>query len=153
MLFIISEMDDRKRCSSNVLIYNIPESAASSIQQKIDDDINRVMDILSPLGSFPKPKKVIRIGSYKPDSIRPLKIVCNNEDVAKEILRSNKNNSNRNNHFRPDLTRVQRDFNKSVLNDFRDRLSKGESDLTVKYKNNLAYITSKSTSRNNLPKN
>ncbi|KAJ3655632.1 hypothetical protein Zmor_014753 [Zophobas morio] len=149
---IAAEIEDRKLRSSNVLLSNVPESTASSVAQKIEDDLQQISTILSPLGSFPNPKKVVRIGSFRPNSARPLKIVCESEIDAKNILRSNKANSNRNNHFRPDLTRFQRDFNNNVRDEFKKRLSNGEADIDLQYKNNQAFIVKKGTSRTTFPK-
>ncbi|KAJ3647224.1 hypothetical protein Zmor_024754 [Zophobas morio] len=136
---IISELEERNLRNSNVLVFSIPESKASELVNKIHDDIPKVTSILVPLGSFPESKKVSRIGLAKPSAVRPLKIVFENKDIVKDILRSNKNNSNRNYHFRPDLTKRQRDFNNEVRKEFKDRVAKGETDIMSRYKNNQKY--------------
>ena len=140
---VVLEIEERKLRSANVLLFNIAESTASSIAQKIEDDLKQVASILAPLGSFPKPNKVIRLGNSKPNVVRPLKIIYDNEASVKDVLRSNKINPNRKYHFRPDLTKLQRDYNNKVRDEFHDRLSKGESDVALKYKDNLLHITKK----------
>ncbi|KAJ3659878.1 hypothetical protein Zmor_011541 [Zophobas morio] len=96
---IVAEIEERKRRSSNVLLFNLPESSSTSIAQMVADDLQQVMSILSPLGFFSHPQKVIRIGPPKSNTVRPLRIVCENENMAKDILRSNKNNPNVINSF------------------------------------------------------
>ena len=101
------------------------------------------MSILNPIGSFPQPKKIFRFGAYKPNHTRPLKIVYESGEEAKSVLRSNKSNTNKLLLFRSDLTILQRNSNTAVLKKFKDRKSRGESDIFLSYKNNLAQITHK----------
>jgi len=103
--------------------------------------LKKVEDILLPLGTFPNPKKIIRVGLPRDNYDRPLKIVYENEKDANEVLRSNKNNNNRLHHFRPDLTNKQREHIKNVKIELKDRTSQGELNLTLRYKNNTPYIT------------
>lgn len=137
---VITEIEERKKRSSNVVLYNIPESTATNISQKVNDDLNHVMEILSSFGTFEQPKKVIRIGGARPNYVRPIKIIYKCEDDAKKVLRTNKENKNRNHHFKPDLTTIQRDYNKAILEEFKAKTSDPNHGLTLKYKNNTPYI-------------
>ncbi|KAJ3643417.1 hypothetical protein Zmor_026129 [Zophobas morio] len=124
---------------------------ARSVEERVGDDLNQVMTILNPLGSFPQPKKVFRLGSSKPNVVRPLKIVYDNKDEAMSILTSNKSNTNRKFHFRADLTKLQRETNAAVIQEFNDRKSRGENEIVLTYRDNLAQIMHKTTNRR--PKN
>ena len=64
---IVSEITERNERSKNVLLFNVPESKALLIEDKVKDDLNQVMSILNPIGSFPQPKKIFRLGAYKPN--------------------------------------------------------------------------------------
>ncbi|KAJ3666154.1 hypothetical protein Zmor_001608 [Zophobas morio] len=137
---IVAEIEERKLRSSNVMLFNICESTASELATKIQTDLDQVTSIL---GTFPPPKKVVRIGTPKPNITRPLKIRFDNKVIVKEVLRTNRNNDNRQFHFHPDLTNMQREINNTVRKEYKDRLARGESDITFKYKNNQPYITKK----------
>ena len=147
----MSEINERTERSKSVLLFNIPESMARSVEDRVGDDLNQVMAILNPLGSSSQPKKVFRLGSSKPNVVRPLKIVYNNKDEAMSILRSNKSNTNRKFHFRADLTKLQRETNAAVIQEFNDRKSRGENEIVLTYRDNLAQIMHKTTNRR--PKN
>ncbi|KAJ3639666.1 hypothetical protein Zmor_003010 [Zophobas morio] len=137
---VVSEIEERKQRSCNVMLFNIPESTAAELAGRVAEDLQKVMSILTPLGTFPQPNKMIRLGSKKPNVKRPLKIIYDSETAAREILRSNKSNPNREYHFRPDLTVLQRDYNNRVRKEYLDRTANGESDIVLKYKNNCPFI-------------
>mgnify|MGYP005986221413 FL=1 len=63
-----------------ILLFNVPESNASSIAQKIEDDLNIVKSLLPSSESFTHPKNIIRIDSRKPNINRHLKTVCESEE-------------------------------------------------------------------------
>ncbi|KAJ3647113.1 hypothetical protein Zmor_024650 [Zophobas morio] len=54
---MLEEIEERKERACNVLLFKIPESLASTSNDKINDDLKVIEDILTPLGTFPKPKK------------------------------------------------------------------------------------------------
>ena len=139
----MSELAERNDRSKNVLLFNIPESSAHSIDDKVRDDLNHVCSVLDPLGSFPQPKKIVRLGLPKPNVIRPLKIIYENSEEAKNILRSNKNNTNKQFHFHADLTKLQRESNSLIIKEFKEKISKGDNKITLRYKNNMAFISKK----------
>ncbi|KAJ3649865.1 hypothetical protein Zmor_021583 [Zophobas morio] len=87
---MLEEIEERKERACNVLLLNIPESLASTSNDKINDDLKVIEDILPALGTFPKQKKIFRLGISKANHNHPLKIVYENENDAREILRSNK---------------------------------------------------------------
>ena len=144
---MLEEIEERKERACNVLLFNIPESLASTSNDKINDDLKVIEDILTPLGTFPKPKKIFRLGISKANHNRPLKIVYENENDAREILRSNKSNNNRYRHFRPDLTTKQREHINIVKKELKDRAAKGESNLILRYRHSTPYIIKNNTSR------
>ncbi|XP_063932652.1 uncharacterized protein LOC135144560 [Zophobas morio] len=70
--------------------------------------------------SFPQPKKIIRVGMPKPSVVRPLKIVYENDDIAKD-----------------------RDYNNSIRKEFKDKVAQGNTNVMLRYKNNMPYIVEK----------
>ena len=113
-------------------VINIPESSAVAVTQKVTDDLNQVMKILTPLGTCPQPEKIIRLGTYKHGVNRPLKIIYQSEATLKDILKTNKLNVNRDHNVFPDLTKAQREHNKRIRNEFNERVDNGEENLTLK---------------------
>ncbi|KAJ3643906.1 hypothetical protein Zmor_026588 [Zophobas morio] len=140
---VVSEIEERKQRSCNVMLFNIPESSATDIAHKVAEDLSQVLNILSPLGTYPQPNKIIRLGVKKPDTNRPLKIIYDSEITANNILKSNKLNNNRDHHFKPDLTLMQRQYNNRIRKEFNNRVANGETDITLKYKNNTPCIEKK----------
>ena len=69
------EMTERNECCKNLLLYNIPESSAQLAEVRVKDDLDQVMAILNPLGNFPQPRELFRLGSVKTNVARSLKIV------------------------------------------------------------------------------
>ena len=99
---------------------------------------------MDPLGSFPQPRKILRLGSPKPNATRPLNLIFENNEEAQSVLRSNKVNRNKLRQFRPDQTKLQRESNAAVFKEFNDRKSKGEDNIALSFKNNnVAQITAK----------
>ena len=141
------EICDRNDRSKNVLLYNVPESLAKSADERVIDDLTHVSSILEPLGAFQQPKKIFRIGPPKPNAVRPLKMIFSNNDEAKSILKSNVKSPNKQNHFRPDLTTRQRQSNSSIIEKFKERKSRGENDIALTYRNNMALITRRNEGR------
>ena len=52
---VVSEIEECKTRSLNVILFTTPEFTATSYTQKIYDDLQQAMTILSPLGSFSPP--------------------------------------------------------------------------------------------------
>ncbi|KAJ3662107.1 hypothetical protein Zmor_006466 [Zophobas morio] len=140
---VVCELNDRKERSNNILIFNVPESKESKVEDRVKSDLSFINSILEPLGTFPTAKKIFRLGFPKPNVVRPLKLVFENKEEAKCILRSNKNNPSKINHFHADLTKIQRESNATTIKEFKDRKSKGESNITLNYKDNIAHISTR----------
>ena len=141
---VVNEINDRVERSKNVLIFNVPESTERMAEDRVKSDLNHISSILDPLGSFPQPRKILRLGSPKPNATRPLNLIFENNEEAQSVLRSNKVNPNKLRQFRPDLTKLQRESNTAVFKEFNDRKSKGEDNIALSFKNNnVAQITAK----------
>jgi len=68
---VFQEMFERERCSTNLLVYSVPETSAESISQRITDDKSAFEKIASPLlGDLPAHCKLIRLGKAQPNNTR-----------------------------------------------------------------------------------
>lgn len=144
----IAELNERNRRSRNIMIYNLDESTAGDINSKKKHDLDLAINLFSPL--LPNLSisgvKTFRVGNKKPDHPRPLKVVLNSQSDVITILRnfpdlapptdprftSVKLSRDRT----PQETTHLRDLNTEL----KDRTSRGERDLTIKFINNTPQI-------------
>ncbi|KAK5641588.1 hypothetical protein RI129_010135 [Pyrocoelia pectoralis] len=136
---IIEEINERQKRSFNVMLYNIPESAKPHVEDRAKDDFDSLKAILAPLGNFTEPRRIIRVGKTG-RSPRPMKIIYPDQELAKNILRSNKNQPQNSLRFRADRTPMQMNYIKSILNEFSRRKDGGEANITLKYINDVPTI-------------
>ena len=86
--------------------------------------------------------KAFRIGKRSTaNTKRPLKITLPNENIARSLIESNKNNDNINSHFKLDRTKSQQEFFKKVKLELEERKAKGEHNLCIRYNNDVPYVT------------
>jgi hypothetical protein len=84
---VFQETFERERCSTNLLVYSIPESSAESTSQSISDDKSALEKIVVPLiGILPARYKLIRLGKAQPNNTRLLKIILESKECASNIL-------------------------------------------------------------------
>lgn len=84
---VLQETHEREKCSSNILVYGIPESYVSSITQRILDNNFAFSNIMSKLNlTTPSNLKMMRLGKSNPDSVCLLKIFCENKEFFMKIL-------------------------------------------------------------------
>lgn len=136
----IAEMDERKKRSKNVILFNVRESQETDIVKKVENDTNIVKSILSQRSLEIVPSKIIRLGRVRPNnSSRPLKIILNNPEEAKLLLKSNYPECQY--QFRSDRTQKQMEYFKQIKETLNRRKSEGEHNIIIKYRNDVPYIT------------
>jgi hypothetical protein len=130
---IINELQDRQNRSKNVIVYNVPESRSSVINQRIVHDNDQIANVINDLGVSVNVCKVIRLGkSTDKSKPRPIKLICKDSAEALDMLR-NKKKCKSDIKIRNDLTKMQRDYMTKILKELSDRKSKGEVNLSLKY--------------------
>lgn len=146
---IISEMSDRARRSKNVMLFNVPESQDKNVDSRIKHD----NDLVSKLIAFFMPNnslcsfKTARVGRKSPNKSRPLKAILNQEsDVMNFLSRFSTESAaeldQRLSDVKASRDRTPREMElfKSLKAQLEERKSKGECDITIKYKNNVPSI-------------
>ena len=89
---IISELIERQRRASNIIISNIKEpTSANSCENRIEEDKKAVNGILNEINIDLSNTNVFRLGKYEPSKTKLLKVVLNNADDAMNILRHKRN--------------------------------------------------------------
>lgn len=84
---VLQELFERERCSSNIIVYEIPESSSTSINERVANDNHSIYNILQPLGlEIPINSKIIRLGKPRLGTNRPAKIICDNKETVTRLL-------------------------------------------------------------------
>lgn len=141
---VLAETEERIVRSSNVIIYNVKESLAESVAQRIVDDKEVITKILRETGVTVEINKVVRIGKKQPDNHnnkknRPIKVVLSNPKIAKEILKNKNKLSTSGYRVANDFTVNQMKYMSDLRNKLAERVAKGEN-LTIRYINGIPRI-------------
>lgn len=146
---IISEVTERQRRKKNVMVFNLPEPDQSKTPtEQVDSDKNAVDRILSAVNPNLSSAnfKIVRLGSFSPTKVRPIKITTNNEDTVKTILANSKKLQSKN-EFRKvrissDRTKRQLEHYKKVKQELTDRINSGEANCRIRYFNDIPRVIS-----------
>lgn len=128
---VINEIAERQRKANNVIIYKLEEN---------NDDCSRARETINLIAPDVDTKniKVMRLGKvHNNNKIRPLKVILNNtEDSSKVIYNKKKlkNNMAYKVQLSFDLTNMQRNYLKSIIDEMSRRRNNGEN-LYIKYTN------------------
>lgn len=136
-----SEIIDRQARSRNLICFNVPENLSHSAA----DDTQSILEIFQQIGTHEIiPANIIRLGKVSNLS-RPIKITLKNQHDVFTVLK-NKNKLRPCDKFKhitfsTDRTLLQRKYFKSILDELNNRKSAGETDLFIKYVNNIPTVS------------
>lgn len=129
---IVNEVNERNVRSKNIVIVGIPEPDVATDRHTYNK--NEVLKITKTIyAECPEPLKIIRLGKYKPDRTRSIKVCFSSEEPVKAILR-NKSSAK----FDPikifsDQTPYQRMHMQNLKEELVRRTANGETNLKIKY--------------------
>ncbi|KAJ3654440.1 hypothetical protein Zmor_005034 [Zophobas morio] len=137
---IISEVDDRQRRATNLIVYNLPESDDKTVINSKQDDISQFAALVSSeeWKNEIVPDKCFRLGKKVENKRRPLLINFKSSTVVLSILRNYKAANNI--YMNRDLTARQRNIAYLVREEFRSRKENGEGNIKLKYTNGVPKI-------------
>lgn len=139
----IIELNERKRREVNVVAFNITESKKVDGRDRLEEDRTQFASIIPPGMSIDvNSLKLRRIGRQIPGKTRPLLIETKSVSEAREIMRSKPNPSSRV-VFKPDMTRAQQAYLKSLRTELDSLSLNGECNKTIKYVNGTPRIVNK----------
>lgn len=152
---IISEISERNKRSSNLLIYGVTE-AGSSKKEQSDLDCTLISDILNNLGSSATQQiKPVRLGKYDASNTvrsRPIKVNLFSADLVQNVIRNVKKLKGLQKFsalaFSYDRTPRQIELYKTVKQELLMRLQNGEENLKIIYRNGVPTIINQSHSEN-----
>nr|CAI5837795.1 unnamed protein product [Callosobruchus analis] len=148
---IVEEVNKRNLRKSNVIIFGLDEvNQEEPPENRSARDGVAVSKVFRAIDSeFDVPNiKPIRLGSFRPGSNRPVKIVLRNEDEVRRIiskaktLRSHKDFKNKKIYLSYDRTPRQVEYYKQLKQELEVRKQAGEMNLKIKYVNGIPKIVS-----------
>jgi hypothetical protein len=146
---LITELKDRNDREKNIIIVGISEKhdKNSSVRKAHDSGIvERTISLIYE--NCPKPNKIIRLGKYKPDMSRLLKVCFDSTDVTRQLLR-NRSKLPETVKLFADQTPSQKAYLQSLKEELKRREDDGEQNLIIKYINGRPKILQ----NNSQPKN
>lgn len=131
---IIMELNERNLRSKNILISGITESTSTDPKERQVHDKNMSMSIIKTIyADCPQPRYVFRVGKYKKDKNRLVKVCFDSSDIVLNILRNKSSVKNEMNKFYPDQTPQQQSYMKYLKEELDSRTKNGETNLIIKY--------------------
>lgn len=146
---VVSEVSERNRRASNIMVYGLPESTSQDTQTRINHDLDKIAKLInSVLPEFSiAGVKAYRLGKKSADKSRPLKLLLKSEHDARSVLSVFSPEAAKD--ADPDFSSVklgrdrtpnEQKYLKSLAAELEERKLKGELNLTIKYKNNIPSI-------------
>jgi hypothetical protein len=138
----IDELEERKLCEKNVIVFNVPESDSAMSFNGMQEDTGAVADILKGIdesGNF-NVTKMYRLGTKKPDKVRPIKVEFSNREQASQVVFNSRKVIDRGVKIKRDLTLRQRHEITQLWKEVESRRDNGEINLTVRWVNSKPKI-------------
>lgn len=143
---IATEVNERKKRESNIIMYDIPESTSETSSIAYDADMNNARQYLNNINENIHIFKILRLGkrSAKP---RPLKIVLKSPDDVKLVFKNRDKLPN--NRVKNDYTPMQQQQLRKIYDELQQRKNNGENDIMVKFINNTPTIIKQNSNKIN----
>lgn len=145
---IISELMERQRRASNIIISNIKEPSSNSRENRTEDDKRNVADILKDINVDLSNIKVFRLGKFMPSKNRLLKVVLNNSEDAVNVLRNKRNVTVPSIRIFGDQTKKQQNYFHTIKKQLEDLKANGDDTKTIRFINNKPTIVKKTVNLN-----
>ncbi|KAL5243134.1 hypothetical protein ACI65C_010544 [Semiaphis heraclei] len=138
-----SEILDRQARSRNLIFFNVPELPSDSNS----NDMQSILEVFRHIDTDVIPVNLLRLGKAS-NQCRPIRITLPNQHDVFNLLK-NKSKLRQTDNFKhvsfsTDRTLLQRKHLKSILDELNLRKSAGETDIFIKYVNNM-YQSSQKT--------
>ncbi|KAI5634445.1 hypothetical protein NE865_12871 [Phthorimaea operculella] len=128
------EMMERKNRSTNIIIYDLSESASNEADVRKEDDRKACEELITKISNKVNCTgiKTFRLGAPKPGTKRPLKVVLKSKSDALEVLKNRKKLS-KPSSVTSDQTPMQREYINHLREELQKRTNNGETGLTIRY--------------------
>lgn len=134
---ICVEIQERETRAKNIIVYDLAE-------KPVGGELAKINDILKEVTSQPVALKIFRLGKNPSrNKPRPLKVVFQTKEEAKEALRSRDIWQRHNLQAKNDSTLLERQYLKELRHELDTRIQAGATDLTLKYVRGVPTIVPK----------
>lgn len=147
---IVTELNERGQRSKNIIISGVLEPNANSQSERRAEDKTAVLKIINNIVGHtdtPEPERIYRLGKYKSDKCRHLKVCFSSPDIVKSILKNRKNQKEEKIKVFSDQTPQQQEYMAMLKQRLENRIASGEDNLCIKYIRGVPKIT-KQTPKN-----
>nr|CAH7767401.1 unnamed protein product [Callosobruchus chinensis] len=144
---VVAEVTERQKRRNNIIIFNVDEPDQNKpVADQIQQDKATVKELLQYVvpDMALSDVKPFRLGRHATAKKRPIKVVLQKSDVVRNILKNSSSLKNSRNHrsivISQDRTMKQIEYYKALKQELVDRKSAGETNLRIKYINDLPKI-------------
>lgn len=131
---IVNELNERNLRCKNIIISGIAEPISTDPKHRREKDKSECLSIIRNIyPDCPEPHKIIRLGKYKLDKNRQLKVCFHTQETALHILKNKELIRHNNIKIFSDQTPQQQAHMKVLRNELENRTSNGEEHLNIKY--------------------
>nr|CAH7735247.1 unnamed protein product [Callosobruchus chinensis] len=146
---VVTEINERQKRKSNIIIFNLEEQAQSkppAERAELDKTaVNNILRFVVPNFNL-RNMKPVRLGLFSTTKKKPVKLVLENSDQVRNMVINGKklkdSNTYRNIIIAPDRTKRQLDYFKSVKQELLQRMNAGETNIRIKFFNDVPKIVS-----------
>ncbi|KAL0849834.1 hypothetical protein ABMA28_011773 [Loxostege sticticalis] len=131
---MIQEIQDRLQREKNIIMVNLVEENDKNTTSDSDTDLEKAYNIL----------KSIRLGKILGNKPRPLKLIFENTETPKHLLK-NRSKVSANTKIYSDQTPAQRKYLQNLQTEMEQRAKNGESNLKIRYIKGIPTITESNT--------
>lgn len=131
---LLAELSEQNLRKKNILMAGIQEPQSTSPKERHDFDRQVVIKNLTQiLENCPEPIKLMRVGKYKQNENRPIKICFASEETVKSIMRKRNDMKLDTVKIFSDQTPYQKTQYKNLRDELNRRVANGEDNLRIKY--------------------
>ncbi|KAF0756243.1 Uncharacterized protein FWK35_00021390 [Aphis craccivora] len=136
---IFSEILDKQARSRNLIFFNVPELPSDSNS----NDMQSILEVFRHIDTDVIPVNLLRLGKAS-NQCRPIRITLPNQHVfnlLKNKIKLRQSDNFKYVSFSTDRTLLQRKHLKSILDELNSRKYAGETDIFIKYVNNVPVVS------------
>lgn len=142
---VVTEIREQILRKNNIILAGIPEPQSNDYKERRKQDKEEVFKVITSLSKdCPEPTKVTRIGKYKADHNRAIKVHFALEQTAKMILQNRKKLKESTIKIFPDQTPFQQARFKKVKDELNRRITNGEDNIQIKHIKGIPKIVASS---------
>lgn len=144
---MVQEIEERMSRSSNIIVTNIQESKAKNHNDRAKEDTENIKKILQPIISNINIKRTFRLGKFNNGKQRLLKVVLNDKEDVKTILKNKTKINIPGMKFFSDQTKMQRDYFNKIKQQVNEMVAQGEN-KSIRYVGGIPTIVDAVQSKN-----